>query len=126
MTIMLTLFTLGVTLIGRSKLPQARLKLLQVQSKLPHLIQWGNFGRTLIQNIVKKIDHHLWKRYRLNANYHIVFSSWGLCDVAYFQNFQKSFKIDQSYPVSWYPPPTQEYCNIFQYKAYYFIIRLYS
>ena len=126
MTIMLTLFTLGVTLIGRSKLPQARLKLLQVQSKLPHLIQWGNFGRTLIQNIVKKIDHHLWKRYRLNANYHIVFSSWGLCDVAYFQNFQKSSKIDQSYPVSWYPPPTQEYCNIVQYKAYYFIIRLYS
>ena len=64
MTIMLTLFTLGVTLIGRSKLPQVRLKLLQVQSKLPHLIQWGNFGRTLIQNIVKKINHHLWKRYR--------------------------------------------------------------
>ena len=66
------------------------------------------------------------KGIELNANYHIVFSSWGLCDVAYFQNFQKSSKIDQSYPVSWYPPPTQEYCNIVQYKAYYFIIRLYS
>ena len=39
----------------------------------------------------------------LKANYHIVlptFSSWGLCDVAYFQNFRKTSKIDQSYSVS--------------------------
>ena len=36
--IILTLFTLGVTLIGRSKLTQVRLKLLQVRLKLPHLV----------------------------------------------------------------------------------------
>ena len=33
----LSLFMCGVTLIRQSKLPQVRLKLLQVQSKLPHL-----------------------------------------------------------------------------------------
>ena len=41
----------------------------------------------------------------LKTNYHIDLhsvSSWSLCEVAYFQNFQETSKIDQSYPVSWY------------------------
>ena len=34
----------------------------------------------------------------LKTNYHsFTFSSWGLCAVAYFQNFRKTSKINQSY-----------------------------
>ena len=57
------MFTLGVTLIGRSKLPHVRLELLQVRSELPHL---GNFDRSLIQNVFKKINHHYRKGIKLN------------------------------------------------------------
>ena len=71
------------------------------KAKLPHLT---GFDRSLIQNIFKK---KLIVTYRkgteLKANYHIVLHSVaGACGgVAYFQNFQKTSKIDQSYPVSW-------------------------
>ena len=66
----LTLFT---------KLPQVQVQLklppqAQVQSKLPSIWQ-SNFDQSLIENIFKKIDHHLWKRYGLKANYHTVLHS---------------------------------------------------
>ena len=49
--IILTLFTLGVTLIDQSKLPQVWLKLPQVQSQLPHLTgkQWSVFDSEYLQ-----------------------------------------------------------------------------
>ena len=45
-----------------------------------------------------------YRKVELKANYHIVLHSvaGGLCNVAYFQNFWKTSKIDQSYPISQY------------------------
>ena len=69
----ITLFTLGVTLIGRSKLPQVQLSYSKCDQSYP--IWRGNFDRSLIQNIFKKIDHHLKVAIELKANYHIVLHS---------------------------------------------------
>ena len=63
--IIITLFTLGVTLIGQSKLPQMGLKLSQVWSKLPQSYQMDPFGGVTLIGLwfrieyFQKIDHHL-------------------------------------------------------------------
>ena len=63
--IIITLFTLGVTLIGQSKLPQMGLKLPQVWSKLPQSYQMDPFGGVTLIGLwfrieyFRKIDHHL-------------------------------------------------------------------
>ena len=66
----------------------------------------------------KKLIIPCGKGIELKANYHsFKFSSGGLCDVAYFQNFQETSKINHIYPVSTYII-LSTLCN---YIAYYVI-----
>ena len=96
MTIILTLFTLGVTLIGQSKLPQVPLKLLQVRSKLPPFD-----GVTLITLWFRISSKKLIVTYRkdkeLKANYHIALHSVaddGACVMLHiFKTFKKPPKL---------------------------------
>ena len=81
--IMVTLFTLGLlTLIRGSfdrqiKVTLSAIKVTRFDGDQSYLICRDDFDRSLIQNIFKKIDHHLWKNVsiELKANYCIVLHS---------------------------------------------------
>ena len=80
---MVTLFTLGLlTLIRGSfdrqiKVTLSAIKVIRFDGDQIYLICRDDFDRSLIQNIFKKIDHHLWKNVsiKLKANYCIVLHS---------------------------------------------------
>ena len=77
---MVTLFTLGLITLIRGNFDRqievtlSAIKVTPFDGDQSYLICRDNFDRSLIQNIFKKIDHHLWKKVpiELKANYCIV------------------------------------------------------